>query len=105
MRVIAATNRDLGRGGEGRTFREDLYYRLNVVTIDRAPLRERAGGHPDLDDVRNLVFHFLDKHRFKRAARRPGSPRRPWRRCSGHDFPGNVRELEGAGGGGGGSPT
>ncbi|MFN8512871.1 MAG: sigma-54 dependent transcriptional regulator [Thermomicrobiales bacterium] len=87
-RVIAATNKDLLQEvSEGR-FRQDLYYRLNVITIHLPPLRERR------DDLPALVEYFLNKHRYL-----PGSP--PARMTEGalrllqdHDWPGNVRELE-----------
>jgi two-component system nitrogen regulation response regulator GlnG len=87
VRIVAATNRDLaGQVASGR-FREDLFYRLNVVPIDLPPLRERVG------DVALLALHFLD------GAAAQGLPRR--RLDAGasavleaHDWPGNVRELE-----------
>jgi two-component system C4-dicarboxylate transport response regulator DctD len=87
LRVVAATKVDLGdpalRGG----FREDLYYRLNVVTLRIPPLRERKG------DVPLLFAHFL-----KRAADRFGRPMPEIgpavrRHLMAHDWPGNVREL------------
>jgi two-component system, NtrC family, response regulator AtoC len=87
-RVIAATNKNLVQEvAEGR-FREDLYYRLNVITIPLPPLRERK------DDIPLLTEHFLNKHRYM-----PGSP--PARITEDamqllleHNWPGNVRELE-----------
>jgi DNA-binding NtrC family response regulator len=87
-RVIAATNKNLVQEvAEGR-FRQDLYYRLNVITIHLPPLRERK------EDLPPLVEHFLHKHRYM-----PGSP--PARITEGamgmlleHHWPGNVRELE-----------
>lgn len=87
-RMIAATNKILTQEVEAGRFREDLYYRLNVISIYLPPLRERAG------DIPLLVEHFVDKNRF-----RPGSP--PSRVSQGaldkledYDWPGNVRELE-----------
>jgi DNA-binding NtrC family response regulator len=89
IRVIAATNRDLGAMVEQGRFRLDLYYRLNVVRLDVPPLRER------MEDVPLLARHFLLKHR--RGSAPPASLeadalekllRYPW--------PGNVRELENA---------
>jgi two-component system response regulator AtoC len=87
-RVIAATNKSLVQEvAEGR-FRQDLYYRLNVITIHLPPLRERR------DDIPRLTEHFLNKHRYM-----PGSP--PARITEvamqallDHTWPGNVRELE-----------
>ncbi len=88
LRFISATNRDLGqRVREGR-FREDLYYRLNVVLIHVAPLRER------MEDVAPLVRHFLE-HYAGREGRTPlkVSPA-VWRWLGNYHWPGNVRELE-----------
>jgi Nif-specific regulatory protein len=87
VRVLAATNADLaGKVAEGN-FREDLYYRLSVVTIDLLPLRERP------EDILPLAEHFLTH--FCRQANRPtlvlGMDAR--RRLQSHAWPGNVREL------------
>jgi DNA-binding NtrC family response regulator len=90
IRVIAATHRDLlAEAGVGR-FREDLYYRLNVVQIELPPLRERR------EDVGLLASYFLD-----RAARKNGRPPMRFARAveellERYDWPGNVRELENA---------
>ena len=88
VRVIAATNKDLAAEIAGARFREDLYYRLNVVPIHLPPLRERR------EDVPALVEHFL-------AAECAANDRRPKRIASGavsmlmqYDWPGNVRELK-----------
>ena len=90
IRVIAATHRDLLAEAEAGRFREDLYYRLNVVQIELPPLRERR------EDVGLLASYFLD-----RAARKNGRP--PMRftpevedLLERYDWPGNVRELENA---------
>ncbi len=87
VRLIAATNRDLAAEVEGGRFREDLYYRLNVVPVRMPPLRERR------EDVPRLVEHFAH-----RAARRHGVAVRPFpamvmKRLLDHAWPGNVREL------------
>jgi DNA-binding NtrC family response regulator len=90
VRVVVATNVDLAaRINEGR-FREDLYYRLNVVPVRMAPLRER------LDDVPLLVHHFLDK--ICRQEDLPPKHVAPETldRLSGYSWPGNVRQLENA---------
>jgi DNA-binding NtrC family response regulator len=87
VRIIAATNHDLRKAVEENKFREDLFFRLNVIPIDLPPLRERAG------DVPLLVRHFSLLH-FKRTGQIPPAwtaeaieamERYPW--------PGNVREL------------
>jgi len=86
VRVLAATNRDLeALMREGR-FREDLYYRLNVVTLHLPPLRERRR------DIPLLVEHFLAKHAEQLGDR--GVAPEALDRLVGHDWPGNVRELE-----------
>ncbi len=88
-RVIAATNRDMERDvAEGR-FREDLFFRLNVVTITVPPLRERP------EDVPLLVEHFLKLHAPEGTKPKKVSPR-AMRLLMGHPWPGNVRELENA---------
>ena len=88
VRVLAATNKELAVEVEKNRFREDLYYRLQVIPITIPPLRERRS------DIPLLIGHFLEKHNSKR----PGAPVRisdeamvyMWE----YDFPGNVRELE-----------
>ncbi|MGA8891862.1 MAG: sigma-54 dependent transcriptional regulator [Anaeromyxobacteraceae bacterium] len=87
VRVIAATNQDLQRAIAEKRFREDLFYRLNVVPLRIPPLRERR------EDIPLLARHFLE-----RLNRRGGESRR-WTvealaRMLEHDWPGNVRELE-----------
>ena len=88
VRIVAATNRDLRKlTGEG-AFREDLYYRLNVVTITVPSLRERAS------DIPLLAQHFLEK--FARATGRPARRLAPdaLALLTAYHWPGNVRELE-----------
>ncbi len=88
VRLVAATNRDLEAEMRGGRFREDLYYRLNVVQIRVPPLRERR------EDVSPLAEHFL--RRFAAEHRRPVLTLSPEarRRLDEYSFPGNVRELE-----------
>ena len=84
VRIVSATNRDLRAEVEAGRFREDLYYRLNGVTIRLPPLRERRG------DIPLLARHFLDRRgggRMLDAARARAAARA-------YDWPGNVRELE-----------
>ncbi|MBI3636451.1 MAG: sigma-54-dependent Fis family transcriptional regulator [Candidatus Rokubacteria bacterium] len=86
VRVLAATNRDLEVAMKDGKFREDLYYRLNVVTLNLPPLRERRR------DIPLLVDHFLAKHAEELGER--GVAPDALDRLVGHDWPGNVRELE-----------
>jgi len=79
VRIIAATNRDLGDDVRAGTFREDLFYRVNVLPIDLPPLRERAG------DIDMLIDHFLSPPWHIDAEAR--------RIMNGYEWPGNVREL------------
>lgn len=90
VRVIAATNRDLMSEVEAGRFREDLYYRLNVITIHLPPLRRRR------EDIPLLVEHFLDKHRYNSTAQPARISEEAMQRLVDHDWPGNVRELENA---------
>jgi len=88
VRMIAATNRDLRKRVDEGAFREDLYYRLNVVSIAVPPLRERGG------DLHLLAQHFVDQ--YARAAKKAirGLARETLDLLSAHHWPGNVRELE-----------
>ena len=87
VRVVAATSRDMFKMVEDGTFREDLFYRLNVVTINLPPLRDRP------DDIPILVDHFLKEITAqKRAAPRRISPE-VMRKFQQYRWPGNVREL------------
>ena len=90
MRVIAATNRDLAAEVEKGRFREDLYYRLNVIHIHMPPLRERK------EDIPLLVEHFLDKYRYEPGAIPTTISEEALARLVDYDWPGNVRELENA---------
>jgi DNA-binding NtrC family response regulator len=87
VRVLAATNKDLSKAIQAGEFREDLYYRLNVVPLLIPPLRERR------EDIRPLAQHFL-----KRLGASPRLTIAPeaFRALESYDWPGNVRELENA---------
>jgi len=89
-RIIAATNKDLKQAVEAGAFREDLYYRLNVITIPIPPLRERK------EDIPLLVEHFLKKHReaLKKNVYRVSAE--VLHLLMDYPWPGNVRELENA---------
>ena len=89
VRIIAATNRDLEAEIKKGAFREDLFYRLNVVAVELPPLRERAGGHPG---ARELLPAAL--RGGERQDDRDASPTTRSRRCVEYGWPGNVRELE-----------
>ncbi|OLB39259.1 MAG: hypothetical protein AUI04_12445 [Candidatus Rokubacteria bacterium 13_2_20CM_2_64_8] len=88
VRVIAATNRNLEQAMHSGTFRQDLFYRLNVIRIQLPSLRERR------EDISSLVNHFI--RRFNKRLRRDVKGISPdaLSALSGYDFPGNVRELE-----------
>ena len=87
-RVIAASNRDLLEEVEAGRFREDLYYRLNVVTIYVPPLRER------LEDVPQLVGHFLKIYNELNNRHVPHVESKAMEALVAYDWPGNVRELQ-----------
>jgi len=87
-RIVAATNRDLRREVEKGNFREDLFYRLNVVSIHVPPLRERK------DDIPGLVRHLLTRINEDMHTKVFKVPDRAMQLIQQHDWPGNVRELE-----------
>jgi len=88
VRIISATNKDLLEQMEKRLFREDLYYRLNVVTIHLPPLRERG------DDVKLLTQFFLKKYSAELNHRIKSVEPEAVRMLAGYHWPGNIRELE-----------
>lgn len=88
IRILAATNRNLNEEISAGRFREDLYYRLNVVAIDLPPLRERSG------DVLLLAHHFLDIYNRRNSKLVKGMTPAAADALSAYDWPGNVRELE-----------
>jgi len=88
VRVLAATNRDLGAMVAARTFREDLYFRLSSLTIKLPPLRERR------DDLPALAAWFLERAAVESGTRPRRLTTAALRRLTEHGWPGNVRELE-----------
>jgi transcriptional regulator with PAS, ATPase and Fis domain len=88
VRIIAATNRNLEEEVKKGTFREDLYYRLNVVNIVVPPLRERR------EDIPLLIDFFLKKYDLKHKKNVKGLTREARDIMVKYDYPGNVRELE-----------
>jgi two-component system response regulator HydG len=87
VRVIAATNQDLKTAIADKRFREDLFYRLNVVPLHAPPLRERK------EDISLLAHHFLARFNQRNGARR-SLTHGALQKLTGYDFPGNARELE-----------
>ena len=90
VRVISATNKDLRKAIEKQEFREDLYYRLNVVSIELPPLRERR------EDIPLLAEHFLHKFAMENHKEITGFSPEAMEFVLDYDWPGNVRELENA---------
>ena len=90
VRLLAATNQDLEKAIEEGRFREDLYYRLNVIPIHLPPLRHRR------DDIPLLINHFLEKYTAGIKKRVDSISQDALKTLTGYDWPGNVRELENA---------
>jgi len=88
VRIISATNRDLWTMVQSGAFREDLYYRLNVITINIPPLRERK------EDIPLLIEHFMDLFDQTIEGKINGITSSAMKILLNHDYPGNVRELE-----------
>ena len=88
VRILAATNKNLASLVEKETFREDLYYRLNVITIDVPPLRERG------EDILLLIRHFAEKYSKEKGISTPGFSDKALNILKKYYWPGNVRELE-----------
>jgi formate hydrogenlyase transcriptional activator len=88
VRVIAATNRDLKAGVAGGTFREDLYYRLNVFPIEVPPLRERR------QDIPLLVNYFVDRYARKAGKNIRRIDKKTLELLESYSWPGNIRELQ-----------
>ena len=87
VRIIAATNRDLEDAVDEGRFREDLYYRLKVVTLHLPPLRERS------EDIPQLTDYFLSRFAREMGTDNPGATRSGLDKLMAHSWPGNVREL------------
>jgi DNA-binding NtrC family response regulator len=90
VRIVAATHRDLEAEVKAGRFREDLYYRLNVVAVTLPPLRRRKG------DIPALVSHFLEKSNAAYGKGVKGLAPGTLQALLSHDWPGNIRELENA---------
>jgi len=88
VRIIAATNRDLDARVREGAFREDLFYRLNVVVLSIPPLRERK------EDIPLLIGHFLQRFATENGKRIEGISREARDLLLKYAYPGNVRELE-----------
>jgi two-component system, NtrC family, response regulator HydG len=88
VRIVAATNRDLSEMVKDKRFREDLYYRLNVITVRVPPLRE----HPE--DIRLLAQHYLRVYSAKNGRKLEAFSSEAIARLESYAWPGNVRELE-----------
>jgi two-component system response regulator PilR (NtrC family) len=88
VRIVAATNIDLRRAVDEGRFREDLYYRLNVIAIQLPPLRQRK------EDIPALVAHFVDKYAQENGKEVTGVTPDALQALLDYDWPGNVRELE-----------
>lgn len=88
VRVIAATNKDLESAIASGKFRDDLYYRLNVVTIEIPPLRSRR------EDISVLLEHFLNRFAKEHKRKKLSFSKEAWESLIRYDYPGNVRELE-----------
>jgi len=88
VRVIAATNRDLETLVADGTFREDLFYRLNVFPIEVPPLRDRK------EDIPLLVEYFVQRYARKARKHFRKIEKKTLMRCQSYDWPGNIRELQ-----------
>ncbi|PYN51473.1 MAG: DNA-binding response regulator [Candidatus Rokuibacteriota bacterium] len=88
VRIVAATNQDLPEMVKEKRFREDLYYRLNVITVRVPPLRERH------EDIRVLAQHYLRVYAAKNGRKLEGFSNEALERLESYAWPGNVRELE-----------
>ncbi len=90
VRIIAATNQDLTTKVKEGSFREDLFYRLHVVSIKLPPLRDRIG------DIPILIDHFLERHTEEYNSIKPTITKEAMERMVNYHWPGNIRQLENA---------
>ncbi len=90
VRIVAATNKDLAREVQRKRFRQDLFFRLNVVNINLPPLRDRR------EDIPLLIHHFIQHFNAVQGRRILRCSERVMAALMGYEFPGNVRELENA---------
>jgi formate hydrogenlyase transcriptional activator len=88
VRVVAATNRDLGQMVADRTFRDDLFYRLNVFPLSLPPLRERR------EDIPHLIEYFVNQYASEMSKVIREVSDRSMQSMLSHPWPGNVRELQ-----------
>lgn len=88
VRMIAATNKDLETAIAQGTFREDLFYRLNVVAVEVPPLRKRRA------DIAPLLDHYVSRFSKENTRKKLGFSKEAWDLLLRYDYPGNVRELE-----------
>ncbi|MBI2192678.1 MAG: sigma-54-dependent Fis family transcriptional regulator [Planctomycetes bacterium] len=88
VRIVAATNRDLKAAVEDKKFREDLYFRINVISVEVPPLRRRRG------DIQALASHFIQKYTKRHNKTMVGLAPEALQRFLAYPWPGNVRELE-----------
>jgi two-component system response regulator PilR (NtrC family) len=88
VRVIAATNRDLETLVREKRFREDLFYRINVIPLRLPPLRERR------EDIPHLARHFFERYRVEMAKKIHAISDEAMTALTGYDWPGNIRELQ-----------
>ncbi len=88
VRILSATHKNLGQLVESGDFRQDLYYRINVIELAMPPLRER------IDDIDGLIDYFLEKLALEWGINRPEVSQNALELLKGYPFPGNVRELE-----------
>ncbi|MCS7215123.1 MAG: sigma-54 dependent transcriptional regulator [Thermodesulfovibrio sp.] len=88
VRIIAATNKNLSEEVEKNKFREDLYYRLKVITVEIPPLRERK------EDIPELIYFFIEKYSKEFGKRVNGIEEKALQALLNYSWPGNIRELE-----------